>query len=226
MIDFVGRVFNTGEIFDLTLEKVAKENNVHFEGKKYEPSLVILGAKMVVKGVEKQLLEMNVGESRKFMVNYADAFGRRDPRLVKILSFNKFIEQKINPVPGDFVNIDGMNAKIHSVSGGRVRVDFNNPLSGKDLEYEITIVKQITDVNERVDLYLKHSGIDATAVLTGDSLEIKTKGKLNNILEKMLDETIKKWIKEIKTVKFSVHAKEAAEDKGSPKTESSKGNSH
>ncbi len=49
------------------------------------------------------------------------------------------------------LNLDGMIAKILSVSGGRVSVDFNNPLAGKDIEYEFTIKRKITDEKEKVD---------------------------------------------------------------------------
>jgi len=211
LMDFVGRVLNTGEIFDLTIEKVAKEKHVHFEGKKYEPEFVIVGANMVVKGVDEQLLKMNIGETKKFEVPYADAFGKRNPQMIKIIGMQRFIKQNINPVPGAFVTIDGANAKIQSVSGGRVRVDFNNPLSGKDLEYEITIVKQITDTKEKVDGYLKQSGIETHTEIKEGVLEIKTKASLADFLQKMISETLKKWIKEIKEVKFLVEEKKTEE---------------
>ncbi|MBU0530470.1 MAG: peptidylprolyl isomerase [Candidatus Aenigmatarchaeota archaeon] len=223
LMDFVGKVLNTGEIFDLTREDVAKDSKVHFEEKNYEPVLVIVGAKMVVSGIEKQLLAMKVGETKKFTVPYAEAFGRRDPRLIRVIPFNKFMEQNINPAPGVFVTIDNMTAKVQSVSGGRVRVDFNNPLAGKDLEYEITVVKQITENKEKADLLLENSGIEAETELKEDVFEIKTKTKLNPMIEKMTSETIKKWIKDVKNINFSVSDAKKQEIK---ETEGSKRSSH
>ena len=49
------------------------------------------------------------------------------------------------------LNIDNHLVKILSVSGGRVTVDFNNPLAGKEIEYTFTIKRQITDDKEKVD---------------------------------------------------------------------------
>jgi FKBP-type peptidyl-prolyl cis-trans isomerase 2 len=49
------------------------------------------------------------------------------------------------------LNLDGMIAKILSVSGGRVITDFNNPLAGKDIEYEFTIKKKVTDEKEKIN---------------------------------------------------------------------------
>lgn len=217
VIDFVGKVVNTDEIFDLTKEDVAKSSNIHFEHKKYEPILVIIGSNMMVKGVDKQLLTMKVGETKKFIVPFAEGFGKRNPQLVKILSMSKFIQQNINPTPGAFVTIDNHTAKVQSVSGGRVRVDFNNPLSSKDLEYEITVVKQITDTKEKADAFLNQSEIDAKTELKEDSLEIKTKIKLNNVIEKMVTESIKKHITDIKNVNFSTGKSEPEKEKKDPK---------
>ena len=54
-------------------------------------------------------------------------------------------EKDINPYPGALLNLDGMLAKILSVSGGRVITDFNSPLASKEIAYEFTIKRKITD---------------------------------------------------------------------------------
>jgi FKBP-type peptidyl-prolyl cis-trans isomerase 2 len=38
-----------------------------------------------------------------------------------------------------------------SVSGGRVSLDFNHPLAGKEIVYEVKINKQIKDLKEKVE---------------------------------------------------------------------------
>jgi len=43
-----------------------------------------------------------------------------------------------------------MLVKVVSVSGGRVLVDFNHPLAGKDLVYEFTIKNKIESLEEKV----------------------------------------------------------------------------
>ncbi|MEK6881831.1 MAG: hypothetical protein AABY22_19590, partial [Nanoarchaeota archaeon] len=50
---------------------------------------------------------------------------------------------------GMMLNIDGAIAKIISVSSGRTLVDFNNPLAGKTIEYEIKIIRKVEDPDEK-----------------------------------------------------------------------------
>ncbi|EFK97351.1 peptidylprolyl isomerase FKBP-type, partial [sediment metagenome] len=45
------------------------------------------------------------------------------------------LKDSIRPMPGLPVNIDGMYGIIRTVAGGRVIVDFNHPLSGKEIVY-------------------------------------------------------------------------------------------
>ena len=70
--------------------------------------------------------------------------------LVQMIPQKQFTQQKINPIPGVVLNFDGRIGKILTVSGGRVMVDFNNPLSGKNVSYEIEVLKKLEDVNEKV----------------------------------------------------------------------------
>ncbi len=201
-IEFVGRVRDTGEIFDLTDEALAKKEGVYQKESKYGPSLVIIGAKSVIPGVEEKIKQMKVGDEKEFEVSPTDGFGSREPKLVQILSFTKFIQQKVNPIPGTFVNIDGRNCKIQSVSGGRVRVDFNHPLANKTLLYKLKIVKEIKDAKDRVQGLLKYFGIEGDVKIETDKCEIALKQK-NKFIEKLLEDMIKKWIKEIKTITFT-----------------------
>ena len=59
-------------------------------------------------------------------------------------------KDKIMPQPGLQVNIDGHLGIIKTVTGGRTLVDFNHPLSGKDVVYEITVHKTVIDPKEQV----------------------------------------------------------------------------
>ena len=201
-VDFVGRVSLTGEIFDLTLEDVARENNLYSKDHAYKPVLVIIGNGMVIPGVEKELEGMKVGEEKEFEVQPEHAFGKRSQKLVKIVSLAKFTKEKINPVPGAFMNIDGVNAKIQSVSGGRVMVDFNHPLAGRALKYKIRIVGQIEDTLEKARAMLSHYGMKCTAELREGALVLAFDKPVNNVLKEFLKKSLTEWIREIKDVQF------------------------
>ncbi len=204
LMDFVGRIKLTGEIFDLTLEDVARKEGVHNEKQKYEPAFVIIGAKMIVPGVEKQLKEMKVGDEREFEVPVDEGFGKRDPKLIKILNINQFYKNKINPVPGTFVQIEGKTAKVQSVSGGRVRTDFNSPMAGKDLIYKVKVKRKITDTKEKIERMLGQYGIGFESVSVKEgTATIKTKKEMPEMLQKMITDLVKKWVKKVKKVEYS-----------------------
>ena len=200
-IEFVGKVKDTGEIFDLTDAELAKKEGVFDKDHKYGPALVIVGSNSVVPGIEEKIKELKVGEEAEFEIKPDKGFGKRDPKVVQIISLNKFYEQKINPVPGAFVNIDGKNCKIQSVSGGRVRVDFNHPLAGRDLLYKVKIVRQIDGAKERLDSLLKYLSLEGESSIEGEKARVKLKNS-NQIVEKIVEDSIKKWIQEVKTVEF------------------------
>jgi len=49
------------------------------------------------------------------------------------------------------VQLDNFIAKILSVSGGRVSIDFNNPLAGKEIKYDFKILRKIEDDREKIN---------------------------------------------------------------------------
>ena len=49
------------------------------------------------------------------------------------------------------LQLDHALARVMSVTGGRVLVDFNNPLAGKEIDYEFKIIKKITDETEKIN---------------------------------------------------------------------------
>lgn len=202
-VEYIGRVADTNEIFDLTDEETAKKEGIHNPNQKYGPVLVILGAGMIIPGVEEKLKGMKPGQEKEFEVQPEHAFGKRDVKRIKIVSISNFIKQKINPVPGVFVEINGRQAKIQSVSGGRVRVDFNHPLAGKRLKYRIKAVNVIEKPLERIRSILDYYRLPAEVKLEEGKLNIKTKENVQEIVRKLLTDIITKWVKEVKKIEFS-----------------------
>jgi FKBP-type peptidyl-prolyl cis-trans isomerase 2 len=145
-IEFVG--YANGSIFDTNIAEKAKEADLKIEIK---PLDVCIGKEMVVKGFDRRLEEKVIGEKYKIQIPSEEGFGKRNPSYIKIIPISAFIKQNMNPVSGMVLNLDGMIAKILSVNGGRVSVDFNNPLAGKEIEYEFTIKKIVSDENDKVN---------------------------------------------------------------------------
>ena len=147
-IEFVGRIKDTGEIFDTNIKEEAEKINLQIETK---PLIVCVGGGMLVKGFDKVLEEKEIGKKYKITLVPEDSFGLRNPQLIKIIPMRAFKEKKMNPTAGMMLNFDGMIAKIITASGGRVITDFNNPMAGKDIEYEFTTKKKVEDEKDKIN---------------------------------------------------------------------------
>ncbi len=172
-IDFVGRL-ESGEIFDLTREDVAKKEKIYSEKAKYKPVPVIVGAGFMIPGIDKALESVNVGDKRSLDIKPEEGFGKRDAKLVRVVPAKAF-EGQMEPHPGLIVDFSGMKGRIQSVSGGRVTVDFNNPLAGKTLKYEIEVKEKIEGYENQAKSIFEFFGVDTAAVkLDGKTMDIET----------------------------------------------------
>lgn len=160
-LSFVGSV--AGQVFDST-EK---------------PMLVFAGGGEVVKGLDDALLESNVGESKRIVLAPARAFGERREDLVRLMPLEQFRRQGVEPSPGTRVELDGVPAKVQSVSGGRVRVDLNHELAGKTIDYEFKVEKKFVDASEKIAALQKSILPECSATLDHDVLKLFAPSKIN-----------------------------------------------
>ena len=144
-IDFVAKTVQ-GEVFDSTIKSELEKIGSKMEAK---PFIFSFGNGMFLKSVEDFLMGKSIGKY-KITLQPEDAFGNRDASLIRLIPESIFREHKVRPVAGHVFNFDGKLAKILSVNGGRVRVDFNNPLAGKVVVYEVEIKRVVEDLNEKV----------------------------------------------------------------------------
>ena len=147
-IEFSARV-KEGEIFDTTLKEEAEKLGIKKEDVK--PLVVCVGQGMLVSGLDKALEGKDVGKKYAIGLKPEEPFGERDARMVKTIPLRVFLDKEINPHPGLVLALDNMLAKVIAVSGGRVITDFNNPLSGKNVVYEIKVLREVTDENEKIN---------------------------------------------------------------------------
>lgn len=159
-ISYVGRVKDSGEIFDLTSREVAEEEGYDTDEVELGPIKVLVGARHVIPGLDDALAEMDAGEERTVEVAAARAFGERDSDAIETFPKREFDEYDVEPRRGLVVEIDGRRGKIVSATSGRVRVDFNHPLAGKDLEYDVEVREVLEDVAARVEAVLDYYGMD------------------------------------------------------------------
>jgi len=147
-IEFTGKI-KDGGVFDSNVkENLEKLGSTE----KPKPFIFCLGEGMFLKGVDDFLIGKEIG-AYNIELAPENAFGPREGSLIQTIPSRIFKEQNLNPMPGAVFNFDGRLAKILSVSGGRIMVDFNHPLAGKILIYDIKVLKKIEDLNEKIKSY-------------------------------------------------------------------------
>jgi FKBP-type peptidyl-prolyl cis-trans isomerase 2 len=217
-IDYVGRIKETNQIFDLTKEDVAREEGINNKSAKYESKIICVGNGDIVKGVDNFLDGKDSGKKYNLELTAEEAFGKKDAKLIKMVPLAVFKKQNMKPFPGLQVNIDGLYGIVRTVSGGRVLVDFNHPLSGKEITYELELRKIITDDEIKIKSIIKG--------LISKDVDCKITNKIAKIdleippeFQKILGEKIKTLVKNIEKIEFVVKSPEK-EQKSSSKANS------
>lgn len=163
LIDYTAKIKETDAIFDTSLQEVAKQAKIYRENTLYEPMLVVVGEGWVLRGLDEKLPGLEIGQKTVVEIPPERAFGLRDPGKIKLLPLKRFKDQKISPSPGMEIEVDGKLATVRSVGAGRVQVDFNPPLAGRTLIYEVE-VKQVFQPPEEKAKALLHRRIPSVNV--------------------------------------------------------------
>jgi len=153
---YTGRV-KDGEIFDSTSEEIAKREGFYSEEKFYSPMTVVVGEGQVLAGLDDAISGMKLGEEKEVVIPPEKAYGHRNPDHVRLVSLGEFRKKNINPIPGMPVELDGRRARIQTVSGGRVRVDFNHELAGKTLVFEVKLVDEAKTRKQKINYVIERS---------------------------------------------------------------------
>jgi len=202
-IDYVARTNGTNELFDLTRQDVAENEKLDTKGQALKPVTIILGAGHVIRGLEAELEKMSVGEEKKLIIPAKDGFGARRFDMIRTLPAGQVKGQL---TPGAQVAVGRTIGRIQSASGGRIRVDLNHPLAGKDLLYEIKIIEKLEKPEEKIFALLERhtkSGRDYSVAISGQKAAIiSKKGEPTDALKETLSKDILTYIHEIKEVIF------------------------
>ena len=150
LLTLTAKVKETNEVFDTTNEETAKKEHLQKEGEIFEPRLIVIGEGWVLKPLDEFLIETETGKPATVEVSPEKAFGPRDPEKVKQVHLKKLAEKGINPQLGMRIEFGGKNAIIRSVGAGRALLDFNPPLAGKTLVYDITVTKKLETPEEKI----------------------------------------------------------------------------
>ena len=160
IVDYTAKVKETGDVFETTSEEIAKENKLYKEGDLYEPRLIVVGEGWFLKPLDEALLTFKLKKKESLEIPPEDALGNRDPEKVKLVPIKRLASRGINPQLGAQIEYDKRLATVRTIGSGRVQLDFNPPLAGKTLVYEVTVSKKLKTAEEKISA-LVHRRIPA-----------------------------------------------------------------
>ena len=147
LVKLTGRT-QKGTIFRVSSEDDAKKAGIYDEKKAeqgmYTPEFVIVGKPgFLNEGLTEIIKEMNFFEKKSVRIPPAKAYGKRDPQKIERIGIAKFrrINEGKNPELGqEIVNKKGQRGVVTNLVQGRVIVDYNHPLAGQALDYNLEII--------------------------------------------------------------------------------------
>lgn len=104
-----------------------------------------VGAHQVIAGFEKAVKGMKAGQKKSFQVTPEDGYGKKDPALMKEVPKSQ-LPKDLKPEVGMMLGARQPNGKsvqvrIAEVKKDSVVIDFNHPLAGKTLNFDIEILE-------------------------------------------------------------------------------------
>jgi len=122
--------FENGDVFTSTLGK--------------EPFECKLGEFKLLKGIEEGLIGMQEAERKEIIVPPEKGFGRRDEN--RVMKLSKKVIQGSNARIGQFVGVKDEKGNVFegemlAIEADSVTFDFNHPLAGKTLKFDIEVLE-------------------------------------------------------------------------------------
>lgn len=189
--DFVELDFTAsceGEVFDTTNAEIAKKLG-YKKDREIKPVKIIVGERMLIEGLDNALIGKEIEKEYIVKINPSEAFGERKQELIKAVPVNAFKDKNLRE--GSMFVIDGLLAKVIRVASGRILLDFNHPLAGKEVTYKFKVLRKIENLQEKISALVEYFNVEVKIINVDGKTIIKTK-KDNFFIEK----TIKAYIPE------------------------------
>jgi len=105
-----------------------------------DPLTFLVGHKGMIPGFEREMLGAAVGESREFTLEPEDAYGHPSDELIQEVPREMFPAEMPLDL-GMMLMSDAGPLRIVAITESTVRCDFNNPMAGKTLHFEVEVME-------------------------------------------------------------------------------------
>ncbi|QYK51325.1 MAG: peptidylprolyl isomerase [Anaerolineales bacterium] len=124
--------------------KLTVDSEVLDEAGKDDAIQFLHGHRNIIPGLENELTGLKLGDSKKVSVKPEDGYGLTDSEEIEEISLEDFPEG-IVPEIGMELEVkdeDGndLYGRVLAITEDTVTMDFNHPLAGKTLDFEVTVV--------------------------------------------------------------------------------------
>lgn len=124
--------------------KLTVDGEVLDEAGKDDAIQFLHGHRNIIPGLENELTGLKLGDSKKVSVKPEDGYGLTDSEEIEEISLEDFPEG-IVPEIGMELEVkdeDGndLYGRVLAITEDTVTMDFNHPLAGKTLDFEVTVV--------------------------------------------------------------------------------------
>lgn len=103
------------------------------------------GSHQMIPGFEKGVMGMKAGQKKSFSVSPAEGYGPEDPKAIRSIPKSQ-IPPDIKPKAGMLLDTKKKNGqrvpvKVVKVNKDAVVINFNHPLAGKTLKYDVEVLE-------------------------------------------------------------------------------------
>lgn len=103
------------------------------------PLQFLFGRGVVIKGLENALADKAVGDSFNVKISPEDAYGLEVMENIQTVPISQFQEKDKLAVGTRFQLNDGAVAEVTKIENEMVSLDFNHPLAGKTLDFDVSV---------------------------------------------------------------------------------------
>lgn len=143
-IEYTGRT-DDGTVFDTSRESVASDAGLARSqpDREYTPLTVEIGAGRVLEGLEDALVGLEQDTTATVAIPPEKGYGERSEDKLREHSVEELTRTLGGQTPEEGMYLeteDGTRAEIVHVDDEVARLDFNNPLAGETLEFDIEVL--------------------------------------------------------------------------------------